>query len=147
MRHQRLDHGYLLRLDAGEEIVDALRRFAKEQGIRAASFSGIGAVGECELGFFVRETRSYVRRVFTGDHEILALTGNLSVLDGEPFPHAHLILAGDDFVAHGGHLFSGLVTVTCEIHWVTSGATLVRQSRPDLGFHPLDPRDDPSARR
>lgn len=142
MKHQRLEHGYLLRLDAGEEIIASLQAFAAERGIRAGSFTGIGAVGECELGFFVRETRSYIRRVFTGEHEILALTGNLSMLEAEPFPHAHLILAGDDFVAHGGHLFRGVITVTCEIHWVTSAGVITRVPRPDLGFHPLEPGGD-----
>jgi len=97
-------------------------------------------VGEAELGFFARETKTYVRRVFSGEHEVLALIGNFSELDGQPFPHCHLILAGPDFVAHGGHRFRGVVTLTCEVHVVTSPEPIVRESRPDLGFNPLAPR-------
>ena len=41
-------------------------------------------MGEAELGFFVRETGTYVRRTFAGEHEIGSLTGNLSELEGKP---------------------------------------------------------------
>ena len=139
MQTQRTSYGWVLRIDAGEELFETLRAFGVEHGVRAGAISGIGAVGEAELGFFVRPTRTYVRRVFTGEHEVLALTGNFSEFEGQPFPHCHLILAGPDFVAHGGHLFRGVVTVTCEVHVVTSPDAILRRSRPDLGFNPLEP--------
>lgn len=130
-------YGYALKLDPGEEIVTSLRRFAIERGIRAGLISGLGAVGETELGFFVRATQSYVTRRFEGEHEIGALTGNFSELDGEPFPHCHIVIAGQDMVAHTGHLFRGVVTVTCEVQVVTDPGVLRRIRRPDLGFNPL----------
>lgn len=139
MKAQRTDHGWLLRLDRGEEILESLRTFAREHAIGCALVSGIGAVGETELGFFTPATRTYDRHTLQGDHEILSLSGNLSVMDGEPFPHCHLIVCGPDLVARGGHLFRGVVTVTCEIHLVTSAGVLMRTPRPDLGFHPLAP--------
>lgn len=141
MRSRGTRYGYALRLDAGEEIVASLKAFAAERGIRAGLISAIGAVGETELGFFVRATRSYVTRTFTGEHEIGVLTGNFSELDGEPFPHCHIVIAGEDFVAHAGHLFRGVVTVTCEVQVVTDPGVLRRTRRPDLGFHPLEPGD------
>jgi predicted DNA-binding protein with PD1-like motif len=142
MKSQRTVHGWVLRLDRGEEIVSTLAIWAQANAVLGGAISGIGSVGEAELGFFRRETSAYERRTFTGEHEILSLTGNLSLLEGTPFPHCHLILAGPDFVAHGGHLFRGVVTVTCEVHVMTSGKPIVRESRPDLGFHPLAPADD-----
>lgn len=137
MRSMRTRDGWVLRFDAGEELYEGLREFAREQGIRGGSFTGIGAVGEAELGFFHRTTRSYDRRVFEGEHEMLALIGNISVLEGEPFPHAHLTIAGPDFVAYGGHLFRAVVTVTAEVTLQVSPEPVPRTSRPDLGFHPL----------
>ncbi|HEY6196705.1 MAG TPA: PPC domain-containing DNA-binding protein [Candidatus Eisenbacteria bacterium] len=139
MERQRTSYGWVLRIDAGEELFETLRAFAVEHDVRAGTLSGIGAVGEAELGFFVRESRSYIRRVFRGEHELLSLVGNVSVLEGSPFPHCHLTLAGPDFVAYGGHLFRAVVSVTCEVHVVTSPGAIVRASRPDLGYHPLAP--------
>jgi len=138
MQSQLTRYGYALRLDSGEEIVAALARFAAEHGVRAGLISGLGAVGETELGFFVRTTGTYTTRVFTGEHEIGVLTGNFSELDGQPFPHCHVVIAGEDMVAHTGHLFRGVVTVTCEVQIVTDPGVLRRLRRPDLGFHPLE---------
>lgn len=138
MQYQSTRYGYALRFDAGEEIVAGLRRFAAERGIRAGLISGIGAVGETELGFFLRTTGTYTTRTFVGEHEIGALTGNFSELDGEPFPHCHIVIAGEDMVAHTGHLFRGMVTVTCEVQVVTDPGTLRRVRQTDLGFNPLE---------
>ena len=139
MERQRTSYGWVLRIDPDEELYETLRAFAVEHDLRAGTLTGIGAVGEAELGFFVRENRTYVRRVFRGEHEILSLIGNLSVLEGAPFLHCHLTLAGRDFVAYGGHLSRAVVSVTCEVHVVTSPGAIVRAARADLGFHPLAP--------
>ena len=85
----------------------------------------------------MRETGAYVRRTFVGEHEIGMLTGNFSELDGVPFPHCHVVIAGEDFVAYTGHLFRGVVTVTCEIQIITDPRVFRRIRRPDLGFNPL----------
>jgi len=141
MQSRATRYGYALRLDPGEEIVASLQRFAAAQGIRAGLISGIGAVGETDLGFFVRATGTYVSRTFSGEHEIGALSGNFSELDGAPFPHCHILISGEDFVAHAGHLFRGVVTVTCEVQVVTDPGILRRVRRPELGFNPLDLED------
>ncbi len=138
MQSRRTRYGYALRIDRGEEIVATLKAFAAEHGVRAGMISGLGACGEIDLGFFVRATGEYVTRTFTGEHEIGVLTGNFSELDGEPFPHCHAVIAGEDFAAHTGHLFRGVVTVTCEVQVVTDPDVLRRVRRPDLGFNPLE---------
>lgn len=134
--------GHAIRLDPGEEIVASLRRFALATGVRSGGISGIGAAGDLELGYFVRATGEYVRRAFPGEYEIGSLTGNFSDLEGEPFPHCHVVLGGDDFVAWTGHLFRGVVTVTCEIQVVTEPKAVRRVRRPDLRFNPIDLGDE-----
>jgi uncharacterized protein len=141
MKWQRTRYGWVVRIDPGEEIVGALQAFARDRGVRAGLISGIGAVGEAELGFFVRGTREYIRRRFEGEHEIGVLTGNFSELDGEPLPHCHVVIAGEDFVAYTGHLFRGIVTVTCEVQVVTDPDPLRRVRQPALGFNPIEPSE------
>jgi len=135
---QRTRYGYALKIDAGEEIVAALASFAEAEGIRAGAISGLGAMADPELGYFVRGTRDYVRRTFPGEWEIGSLTGNFSELDGKPFPHCHAVIGGPDFAAYTGHLFRGMVTVTCEAQVVTDPGVLRRIRRRDLGFNPLE---------
>ena len=141
MNWQTTRYGYVLRLDAGEEIVTCLQSFAEARGVRAGLISGIGAAGECELGYFVRATGQYVRRRYEGEYEIGSLTGNFSELEGRPFPHCHVVLGGDDFAACTGHLFRAVVTVTCELHVVTDPGVIRRVRRTDLGFNPLELKD------
>lgn len=138
MQSRRTRYGYALRIDSGEEIVATLKAFAIAHDVRAGLISGLGAVGETDLGFFVRTSGEYVTRTFSGEHEIGVLTGNFSELEGEPFPHCHAVIAGEDFVAHTGHLFRGIVSVTCEVQVVTDPEALRRVRRPDLGFNPLE---------
>jgi uncharacterized protein len=138
MQVQSTRYGYAVKIETGEEIIASLAQFARRENVRAGLISGLGAVGECELGFFVRSTREYLRRAFRGEHEIGSLTGNFSELDGEPFPHCHVLIAGEDLVARTGHLFRGVATVTCEIQVVTDPGVFRRVRRPDLGFNPLE---------
>lgn len=134
---QRTRYGYALRIDSGEEIVATLERFAEAESVRAGVISAIGAVGDPELGFFIRGTREYVRRAFAGEWEIGSLAGNFSELDGRAFPHCHVVIGGADFAAYTGHLFRGVVTVTCEAQILTDPGILRRVRRADLGFNLL----------
>lgn len=138
MQAQRTRYGYAVRIEKGEEIVATLTDFARRENVRAAMISGLGAVDECELGIFLPATKEYVKRVFTGDFEIGVLTGNLGELDGAPFPHCHVVIAGEDLVARTGHLFRGVTSVTCEVQLVTDPGILRRVRRPELGFNPLE---------
>jgi predicted DNA-binding protein with PD1-like motif len=130
-----------VRLEIGEEIIGSLTEYARRAGVRCGGLTGIGACAEAELGFFHPERREYSRRAFPGDHEIVALTGNFSELDGGPFPHCHIVLGDAAFACHAGHLFRAVVTVTAEIQVVTDPGVLRRARRPDLGFNPLEPAE------
>jgi predicted DNA-binding protein with PD1-like motif len=142
VQSRRTQYGYALRLDRDEEIVGSLRAFADQHEVRAGLLSGLGALREAELGFFVRATHEYIRKTFSGEFEIASLTGNLSDLEGEPFPHVHVVISGDDFVAYSGHLFRGIVSVTCEVQVVTDRGVFRRVRQPAEGFNPLDLTDE-----
>ena len=106
--------------------------------MRSGWISGLGSVADPELGFFVRESRSYEKRRLAGEFEIGALTGNFTELDGKPFAHCHVVLGDRAFAATAGHLFHGTVSVTCEVTVLTDTAALRRARRDDLGFHPIE---------
>ncbi len=89
MDYRETPRGYFVRIDRGEEIVATLTRFLAERGIRCGAITGIGAVDSPELGLFTMTTKEYRRRRFAGEYEIVALTGNVSSLEGKPFAHMH----------------------------------------------------------
>jgi hypothetical protein len=120
---------HVLRLDRGESLLDALQAYIGREGIAGGSVVGIGALERSELGWFDRDRREYVRRVFPEPRELLNLTGTISRLDGRPFVHAHATLGGPAFDVVGGHLFAGTIAVTGEL--VIREATVASRRAPD----------------
>jgi len=106
---------YIIRLDAGEKIIASLLSLCERDGIGSGFFNGLGAVGEAELGHFNPATGDYSWTKLAGSYEIVSLYGNISVVDGKPFIHAHASLGDETFAVRGGHLREAVVSVTCEI--------------------------------
>ena len=102
-------------LDANEEAAGALLEFAREQKLSAAQLTGIGAFSEVELGFFEIEKKEYKRIPIREQLEVLSLTGDVTLSEGKPKVHAHVVLGKRDGTAWGGHLLKGIVRPTLEV--------------------------------
>lgn len=109
------DTDWLVRLDAGDEIVASLMEFAREEKITGASLTGIGAVGGLKYGYFDIDLLEYQVAEEGISLEIVSLVGNLGRLDGEPILHAHISVGFPDRTIKGGHLVEGIISVTGEI--------------------------------
>ncbi|MFH1725793.1 MAG: PPC domain-containing DNA-binding protein [Elusimicrobiota bacterium] len=115
MRFKKEGSRYFVRLERGEQVLDALAGFALEEGVASASFSGIGAVEEPTLGYYDLPKRAYMKKEFSGEYEVAGLLGNICELDGKPMVHAHAILADAQCRTFGGHLFAARVSLTLEV--------------------------------
>jgi predicted DNA-binding protein with PD1-like motif len=105
----------MLRVSTGASIREALDQWTGSHQVAAALVEGIGAAYEVELGYFDRDRREYVRRVVEGDVEIASLQGNVTLKEGRPFAHLHVVVTGPDGAALGGHLFDARAGATCEL--------------------------------
>jgi len=137
MHFSETGFGYLVRLDPGEEILSSISSFARARGIGSATIQGIGAASGITLGYFDRANKVYVKKSLEGEYELLSLTGNVSYFERAPWVHIHAVIAGRDFVATGGHLFSATVTVTAELALSVSRARIERVEDPAIGFRGL----------
>ena len=99
----------LARLDHGAEIISQITDIARERKIRAAAISAIGALSRADLGFYDQAGREYLVRAVEEPVEIASCAGNISLLDGQPFVHAHAVLADSSGVAFAGHLVRGSI--------------------------------------
>jgi hypothetical protein len=106
---------FVIRLFRDDEIIESVKGFAQKYGITAGYVSAIGAAGSITLGFFDKKKKGYKEKKFDGEFEILSLTGNIGMFDGEPIVHAHMIFGDDSYAVKGGHLISAVVSVTCEV--------------------------------
>jgi predicted DNA-binding protein with PD1-like motif len=99
----------LASLDNGTEIIGQITDLAKEMGIEAAFISAIGALSQADLGYYDQATRKYLVSPVDEPVELAACSGNISLLEGRPFVHAHAVLADGKGRTWGGHLVSGTV--------------------------------------
>ncbi|MDA9408137.1 hypothetical protein XH80_15760 [Bradyrhizobium sp. CCBAU 45384] len=122
-------------LETGEEAMERLSAFAKEQRLSAAQITGIGAFGEVVLKYFDWERREYLSNHVGEQVEVASLIGDV-VLDpsGEPSVHVHLVVGRRDGTALAGHLGSGLVRPTLEIIIEESPAHLRKRKDPQSGL-------------
>ncbi len=138
MRYRCFEHAWVLRLDKGEELVTALNGFCREQGIRLALVSGIGALQQATIGCFKVATKEYVRKELVGDYEITALTGTITSKDGVPYLHLHITVADSDGHAFGGHLDRAIVSGTCEIVLLRMQGEIQRSFNDAVGLNLMD---------
>ena len=106
---------YCLRIPKGQEIVETLTQFLREEYIRAGYVSGIGATDDVTIGYYDTSAKTYVKKEFKEPFEILSINGNITMVDGSPFTHLHIMLGNEQFEVSGGHLFRAVVSVTAEI--------------------------------
>ncbi len=102
---------YVFRVPEDEELVSYLTSFARERGVRAGLVTGIGALKSCVLGFYDRERQEYERIGVDEEVELVSLTGNVSLREGEPFVHVHAVVGRRDGSTVSGHLFEARVFV------------------------------------
>ena len=138
MHHLEVEGGWLLRVDAGERLPAAIAAFCRENGVPAATVSGLGALSDVELGYYDLGTKEYARTRLSGSWELLALTCTVAQWQGELFAHTHVVVSGPDFTVRGGHLFAGTVSVTAELRVVAITHPVRRAMDPAFALHFLD---------
>ncbi len=122
------------RLVPGADLLGELNKLVKVEGIELGALSGIGALRKAAVGIFDLENREYKVNEFDEEMEICALTGNVSLKEGEPFVHAHLALSDREGRGFGGHLMPGCEVFVAEvILWEFEGARLERSPQADCG--------------
>jgi uncharacterized protein len=95
---------YAIVFDIGDEIISGLTTFAKEHRLEASDFTALGAFSSALLGFFEVEQKEYRKIPIKEQVEVLTLVGNITLDDGEPKVHAHVVLGCADGTTRGGHL-------------------------------------------
>lgn len=137
MEFKRFGSKYLVRMDKGEEIVSTLTDLVKKEKIKLGRVSGIGAINRAVVGLFELDKKEYHKKEFTGDFEILSLSGNISEMYGKEYIHFHLTFGDKDFNVYGGHLNEAVISATGEIIIDVIDGTIDREFSEDLGLNIL----------
>lgn len=124
--------------DAGDEVMSGLLDLARDQSLGASHFTAIGALSDAEVGYFDPPKKDYERIRIGEQVEVLALVGDITLNQGEPMVHAHLVVASRDGTARGGHLFEAHVRPTLEVFLTESPSPLDRRKDEASGLALID---------
>ncbi|MDN0198780.1 PPC domain-containing DNA-binding protein [Streptomyces sp. S.PNR 29] len=130
---------YVVVLDAGEDPVAELTRFARDRSLGASQVTAVGAFSEAVVGWFDRGVKDYRRIPVEEQCEVLSLLGDIAVGQDGPTPHLHAVLGLSDGTTRGGHLLAGRVWPTLEVVIRDSPAALAKTHHADLGLALIDP--------
>tara|TARA_B100001248_G_scaffold262718_3_gene261505 strand:- start:1997 stop:2422 length:426 start_codon:yes stop_codon:yes gene_type:complete len=115
MEYLKDGKNYVVRLERGEDLNASLEDFMIKEDLSSAFFKGLGALEDVELGYYDLPQKTYLKRLFPEEAELLVAMGNLTFKEGQPYAHIHAVLSGKDFLAYGGHVFRAKVSVTAEL--------------------------------
>lgn len=116
MEYKRFNNTIVARLDKDEEIISTIEHICIQEHIDVAMINGIGAVDNIVLGIFDTENKSYYSDNYSGDFEIVSLSGNFTRKDENPYLHLHMSIANNKTgQMYGGHLSKGIISATGEI--------------------------------
>jgi len=132
---RKTEYGYLLKFDKDEKLHKTLEQFMRDQKIPGAFYHGLGALKNCELGFYHLNKKEYHRETFPEEAELLNITGSLTWFEGNPIVHSHVTLGDTEFKAYGGHLFEADVAVTVELMITVFKESVERKFAPDIGLN------------
>jgi predicted DNA-binding protein with PD1-like motif len=130
---------FALVLGTGDEASGLMLRFAREQGVSAATLTGVGAFQRVVLGYFEWEGKDYRDIALDEQVEVVSLVGNVARTgSGDPKVHAHVVVADREGTARGGHLRAGVVRPTLEIVLTETPAHLARRHDEETGLALID---------
>jgi predicted DNA-binding protein with PD1-like motif len=105
----------IVRLKHNADLVQSMAELARSKEVKAGSFTAIGALRRARLGYYDQKNHKYREMKIDSPHEMASCVGNVSLSDGEPFVHAHVVLADETGNTKAGHLLEGIV-FAAEVH-------------------------------
>lgn len=135
MEYRRFQNTIVMRIDRGEEILAQLKAMALQENIRLASVRALGAVNDFTVGVFKTGEKKYEANHFTGDFEIVSLTGTITTMNGEYYAHLHMSAGNEQGHVFGGHLNQAMVSATCEMVVQVIDGQVDRAFNEDVGLN------------
>lgn len=128
-------HPFILIINKGENLLDAITDCADAANIGAAHVSGLGAVENPTLAYYDSTAKQYEYKTFPGTYELALLNGNLTQSEGKSFAHLHIIMGDKKYNVVAGHLKNAQVSSSAEITIIPLEAPIIRKFDPNTGLN------------
>lgn len=100
---------FVLGIPSGVDLHEYLRNELSRRGVKSAFFIGIGAFRRATIAWYDQTRREYKELEINEPVEVASLMGSLTIKEGEPFLHIHVVLGDSNGRAYAGHLISAQV--------------------------------------
>jgi uncharacterized protein len=105
---------------SGDEIMSGLSEFAEKNHISSAYISGIGGLATAMLGWGDPQKGGVKTIPVDQKCELASFVGNISLLRGKVYVHAHAVVSFSDGSTKGGHVVDAHANPFVEIFVVTT---------------------------
>ncbi len=135
MEYRVFKNHIVARIDKGEEILEKIKEIAIKENIKLASVSALGATNDFTVGVYKVDEKKYDSNRFTGNFEIVSLTGTINTFHDEFYTHIHMSAGNDHGEVFGGHLNKAIVSATCEMIITKIDGNVDRYFDEDIGLN------------
>jgi predicted DNA-binding protein with PD1-like motif len=130
-----LGAAHVLKPPFGSDLLKGLQAYVQERSINLAWFSGLGAVSRATLRYYDQIKKEWLDLDLDRRLEVASMSGNVSLLNGEPIVHVHAVLADEEGRCYGGHLADNTLVFNLEILLQTlSGPAVTRKMDTQTGL-------------
>ncbi len=137
MEYKRFQNKIIARFDRGEEILTGLKEVCLKEKVCLASVSAIGATDYFTVGNFDVKYKKYRKCTYSGNYEIVSLSGNVTTQNGNYYAHLHMCACDQNGKAFGGHLNEAVISATCEMFIDVIQGTVERETDAETGLNIL----------
>lgn len=129
-KHQDIKDVIWLELKHGDDLLKTISNFCLKHNINAGLVMVIGALQEARFSYYDQKEKKYRENSTNEPVEIVSCVGNISMKNGQPFVHAHIVFANSRGNVSGGHLTEGCVVFAGECAILKSEGELLER-KPD----------------
>jgi predicted DNA-binding protein with PD1-like motif len=133
LRSKQLGNDHVPVFDPGEKALETLNSSLTQRHIAGAKFEAIGGFSWVRLEYFTYfnvQTKQYERSDASEQVEVTSLVGDVALVSGQPFVHAHVCVGTRECQAHAGHLGEAMVRPTLELFLTVLNGELTRKVDP-----------------
>ncbi|MEW5818895.1 MAG: PPC domain-containing DNA-binding protein [Cyanobacteriota bacterium] len=107
---------FIGRLDYDRDLLEEIHLFCKENNIKTGYISVLGALKKATVGYYNQQEKKYETISINKNVEIVNCYGNISIKDGNPFAHIHLVLSDNKGETLAGHTMPGCIVFAGEVY-------------------------------
>jgi len=119
---------FIGKLPYGSDLLSAVKEVAEKNNVKSAVFFIIGSVKRAHLAYYHQVAKRYLDYYVEKPTEIVSCIGNIAELEGQTFPHTHIVLSDSEGNTYGGHVLDGTIVFAAEIYMVELKEVVLRRA-------------------